>query len=66
MKRVVGVAVVLAALTACESVGIGVGLGIPIGSRGGAGISIGGTVPLPTRSAEPAASAPTAPPAPAR
>lgn len=61
MKRFVSMAVVLAALTACESVGIGLGVGIPIGSRGGAGISIGGTLPLPTRSAEPAASAASAP-----
>ena len=66
MKRFIGAVVVLAALTACESVGIGVGLGIPIGSRGGAGISVGGTVPLPNRSAEPAASAPTAASASAR
>ena len=66
MKRFVSLAVVLATLTACESVGIGLGIGIPIGSRGGAGISIGGTVPLPTRSGEPAASAPIAAPAPVR
>jgi hypothetical protein len=61
MKRIASLVVVLAALTACESVGIGVGIGIPIGSRGGAGITIDGSVPLPGRSAEPAASAPSAP-----
>jgi hypothetical protein len=63
MKR--GIAVTLLGLAvvaaACESIGVGVGIGIPIGSRGGVGVSVGGTVPLPTRPAEPAASAPKAP-----
>ena len=27
----------------CESIGVGVGIGVPIGSRGGVGISVGGT-----------------------
>ena len=62
MKRsTAGLLAWVALLAACESVGVGIGLGIPIGSRGGAGISIGGTVPLPVKPAEPAASAASAP-----
>jgi hypothetical protein len=59
-RRIAVLGSLAALLAACGSVGVGVGIGIPIGSRGGAGISIGGTVPLPQK-AEPAASAASAP-----
>jgi hypothetical protein len=58
MKRVVTWALVLMALSACGSVGVGLGIGIPIGSRGGVGVSVGGSVPLPAKPAESPASAP--------
>jgi predicted small secreted protein len=48
-------------LAACNSIGVGVGIGVPIGGRGGVGVTIGGSVPLPTRPAEPPASAASAP-----
>ncbi len=50
-----------ALLAACGSIGVGIGIGIPIGGHGGVGVTIGGTVPLPARPAEPPASAASAP-----
>ena len=62
MKRWMVVATAAAALTwGCNSIGAGVGIGVPIGSRGGVGVTVGGSVPLPTRPAEPPASAASAP-----
>jgi hypothetical protein len=62
MKRWMVVATAAAALTwGCNSIGVGVGIGVPIGSRGGVGVTVGGSVPLPTRPAEPPASAASAP-----
>ncbi len=50
-----------AVLAACGSVGVGFGVGIPIGGHGGVGVTIGGSVPLPARPAEAPASAASAP-----
>jgi predicted small secreted protein len=61
MKKIVVAVLVGATLAACNSVGIGVGVGFPIGSHGGGGVSVGGTVPLPAKPAEPPASAASAP-----
>jgi hypothetical protein len=61
MKTSVLAALLGTLLAGCNSVGIGVGVGFPIGSHGGAGVSIGGTVPLPAKPAEPPASAASAP-----
>jgi hypothetical protein len=63
MKHRITIITVLAGalLAACGSVGLGVGVGIPIGSRGGVGVSVGGSVPLPAKPAEPPASAASAP-----
>ena len=66
MKRgtiVLALGVITAMLVAaCNSVGIGigVGVGIPIG-RGGVSVGVGGSVPLPSKSAEPAATPASAP-----
>lgn len=59
--RLLAAALVCALLVACGSVGVGIGIGIPIGGHGGVGVTIGGTVPLPARPAEPPASAASAP-----
>ena len=58
---ILGLVLLVGGLSACESIGVGLGVGIPIGSRGGAGISIGGTLPFPVRAPEPAASSASMP-----
>jgi hypothetical protein len=59
-RWLVVLAAAISLLAACNSIGVGVGIGVPIG-RGGVGVTVGGSVPLPTRPAEPAASAASAP-----
>jgi hypothetical protein len=62
MKRSTTIVLTLVALlSACGSVGVGLGIGIPIGSRGGVGVSVGGTVPISAKAPDPAASAASAP-----
>jgi hypothetical protein len=59
MALIIGTFLAVALVAACGSVGLGVGIGIPIGSRGGVGVSVGGSVPLPSKPAEPPASSPS-------
>jgi hypothetical protein len=63
MKRWIWIVAIVGpgVLAACNSIGVGVGIGVPIGSRGGVGVTVGGSVPLPTRPADPPASAASAP-----
>jgi hypothetical protein len=60
-ETVVAAGIAAAALIGCGSVGVGIGVGFPVGSHGGVGVSVGGTVPLPAKPAQPPASAASAP-----